>query len=1374
MNAQTLNPLNTPRRLAAITLRLAALALATAWFVAGWLAVLSQHETLWQRLPPTASDRFVADLVNAPLPPLPGLSVLRAACAREPGWRASLRSAWLREELAACLTSPDGLVTGQAASDAQRSLRGQLDEQLTAAEGWLQAHDRHADRYRDELRAQLAVQRDRALLPALGRQPAGAVREPVGSAEFIDHGPAELRHRLESARTQRDQILASGTPAGEQARALALLASGLRLGFDYGLAPPRPVLATARGSLADAMEWQRRGHAYVERGFTLQRLRDLPVTLLAGAVLLFGATLLASRGRLGVLLACATLTHLVGLGALVLTDLGLTGDRSLRFLAERQFQGLGVGEHLVALTRDVQLLPGTALHLWWPFAITAVLVLLLGALRDGAGRWLAPARAWVRAGGDVSGGSLQAAVLLALATVCVLFLGLPAAVSELLIFFGCLAGATYLARQAAHANTGAAPDPRSLVFVSVGVGLAVCGSVARGDLGHALVAACLALCFAWMFGWAWLQALILLGVATVAAAIGMTFSASELAGPLTWAAHVLPEHAQQRLEAMPDPFGASSSDLARSRWLMRSAGLWGWGPGYVPWQGLDLARLKDGLPLQGPSDYVLVLAVALWGRAGGTALVALVLLVFLLSGAIGLATALRAGVFPAVRLLAALGGFGCLAVAIKAALSAGGVTGVLPLTGLPVAALGYGPVSLIAALFYLALAWGTTHIRPVPVVHGVVVRPQAFRFGTVRLRGFALATCAVGGVATVLGLGFHRLAQDADQAAELHVARRELEFARSVAKAVVPLESSSGSNAARCEPLRNAVAAWDKHLASLVPARRLDPDRLGQAAEAAPTADCADMARQLGALLASGPARVLSARASDFTTPDPWWGRPGCLQAAGATATAAVDAASCREGSDLLLAELRSDGWLANSLLPRIGTTLRTPARSVVFNGQSMPAGPVVGISLGGSAQQSAQRIADCFTARSQGAPCQGLVSSASGQALRAGAVSIVLINLQTGRLEALAGAISDCSRAQLGRTASTDEHGRVPALRRGEPCAQLPDRRSAWLAGQHPALWMVPPGSSVKPIAVAAAIDAGLIKPDQDARWKSILAESRERLPVQDLALQTRGAFVKKLSEAGWGQAHHELLWGVSPAGDSTGPRTAWTERLFDGASRLRPTSMPLATVEAIRAEKLAGVNVDKRYGPSVVQEYLAARSVADASVGGGDLRISALGLAYLWQSIDLVAQGKHSAPATHLLEQAGQQVPAASHGWISTSAANRILGITSGVTSTAWKGTAQGSCRVVYGACPPQGLPGMSGKTGTADFLVQEQSPFVKPGLQIPSKLFGGVFQAGNGQRYAIAAMALRVRAGGSDTLELTSSAAAEAALALMRSMGVASRNP
>ena len=318
--------------------------------------------------------------------------------------------------------------------------------------------------------------------------------------------------------------------------------------------------------------------------------------------------------------------------------------------------------------------------------------------------------------------------------------------------------------------------------------------------------------------------------------------------------------------------------------------------------------------------------------------------------------------------------------------------------------------------------------------------------------------------------------------------------------------------------------------------------------------------------------------------------------------------------------------------------------------------------------------------------------------------------------------------------------------------------------------MWLTPPGSSLKELSVVAGIDAGLVSPGTDAYWKGILAESHERQPVQRLALAAGKRYLDVLAGAGYGHGQLEVMWGGRKADDGHAPfRARWSGDAYTGTDSLRATSMPLDEAEKIRKEKLAGVNVDKRYGHDVMAEFVAARKLSDAALGGGDIRINALGLTEIFAALDLRARGRTQAPALHLVEQPGLATPVRTLSWVSQQAASRALGITGGVTASAWKGTAQGSCRVVFGACPAQGLPGLSGKTGTSDFLEREDGTDAKQGLQLPAKLFGGVFTGADGKRYAVAVMALRVRQTGTATLELQSSAPAEAALTLMREMGV-----
>jgi hypothetical protein len=314
----------------------------------------------------------------------------------------------------------------------------------------------------------------------------------------------------------------------------------------------------------------------------------------------------------------------------------------------------------------------------------------------------------------------------------------------------------------------------------------------------------------------------------------------------------------------------------------------------------------------------------------------------------------------------------------------------------------------------------------------------------------------------------------------------------------------------------------------------------------------------------------------------------------------------------------------------------------------------------------------------------------------------------------------------------------------------------------------------------LAAAIDAGLIPESADARWRGILAKSEDGASVQRVALAAGQRYLDALAGAGFGAGQDELLWGLGPKASpsimstatpiSTPAATRWRIDTRVGTQGLRATSLGFDDSVRMATEQKSGVNLSVRYGRKADEEYLAARKLASSVLGGADVRESALGLNDIWRRLDRRARGHTTSPALHLLEQAGTAPHDVAVDFVSPHAARRALAMTTGVTASAIGGSAQGACREVFGACPAQGLPGLAGKTGTADFLADERgSPWVKPGGQIPSKVFGGVFTAANGKRYAITAMALRVREGDSKTLELHSSAPAEAALVVMRSMGV-----
>ena len=1404
-----------------------ALLAAALFFLVGWAFIGQQQTLLWQRLPASMVDRFVADRVAAPLPaPMPAAS-LQALCAEGPSWLASVWASRQRTEIANCLNgaAPAQGALAEASAQAEAGYRQQLAAQIQAAQAWLVAHDAQAAAQRGALAAQLSQLQlhpagalpalAQATVPALalaGVQPATAVREAVGRAQPADAMASLIRQRIAGteALLKLQPVAADRT---RHARTLGLAAAGLMVVVDYGQLPAAAHLATDKGTLADVLEWQRRSQAVAARGFSLERLHGVGTMLFVSAALLVLFAALTG----GPVALWVGATQLVGFGALMLIDLGLTGDASLRYLAERQFLSLGSGSRWLPL--DLALpatLAGAPLVLWWPMLVVAGLLLALRLARQGQGWLFAPVRAWVQGGATPVAGAAQALLLALLGAAAVVAAGMPAAVSEWLIALACLATATYAARQAAFANTGAGLQWPGLVVVGGTFAAAVGLSLQRGDLGHALVALAMGGCFLWLFGNGWLRWAV---VAVLVAGLGLLVAGllgGEHGGPVVaklvdW----LPPHAQDRINALFDPFHANSSDLARTRWLMASAGATGWGPGYVPWQGLVAARVHDGLPLQGPSDYVTALVVAQWGHVGGLALMGAVLVVFGASGFVAARTTLRPGMPLAWRLLAGVGLFGCVVMAGKVLLSAGGVLGLLPLTGLPVALLGYGPVSLLAGLVYLVLALGTARV-PAAVPQGVHVQARRADSGAVRRRSQGLATAGGVGLALLLGGGLMRLADDQDSAPKRHESSPRLALAQDVAQAIVAGGVAEGVNdgaAAKhptagfsCPQVHAAANAWNERLKDVPDTTgagplRLDANALLASRPVANQRECKALARDLGQMLGGDWRRIVGpvmapastakasgllvpvrakgpgAEARDYATGNAWWGVPGCTRplasAAGAPLSAdAAAACAAAGGAGALNESAWTDPWLQQELLPRLQAAVRAPQGERRVNQRAVPTGPVIGETLDPALQATAQRIADCYTARRTGADCGGVLPTDAAWrqrhfapgSLRAGGLAVVLTEVDSGRVAAMAGAVSDCSAAALQRSAQPDADGRMRALHGGLPCAQLPDVRSRFLLTQHPALWMVGPGSSLKPVAALAGVETGQITPAQDARWKSILAESHEQAPVQAVALGAGERYLQLLGAAGFAPTPSELLWGGSADKPPLGVR--WRAATRAGHEQLRATALPFATMQAMRHEKEAGVNVDKLHGRAQVTEYLAARLLADSSVGGADLRISAMGLVDVWRRFDLAQRGAADAAATHLLERPGQPVPRLPLALGSTASAARVIAMTTGITSTQWKGTAQGSCRVVFGSCPAAGLPDLAGKTGTADFLTGEDSPYVKDGLQIPAKLFGGVFTA-QGKRWAVAVMALRNRDARGTSLDLQSSAAAEAGLTLVREM-------
>lgn len=1439
-----------------------------------WLGVAAQHQLLWLRLSPGVTERFVADRVATPLPPLAKVDSLVQLCNTPPPWWANYWRKALRAHLAGCAASPEQLLATERAGQAAAHYTGIIQGQLAAAQAWLQAFDADAPTIRSKLASEL---QDSARAPgagtiaaigdlgiaALGRigfKIEKSPREDVGRRDDAQRTAQAIRTRLGRTHAQLAQVLA--LPVAERARALGLMAAGLQLGADFEASPPTPTLQTDRASLADALEWQRRAQAYQLRGADFAQWRALPLGIAVGSMVLALAAALASRGRFWVVCVWLAFGLLLGLGALILTDLAFTGDPGQRYLLERQFMHLPWGDAPMPPLIHIRF-AGQALgaSVWWPLAAAAVGVLLFGLARHGHSAWLrlTGLPAWLHAGRVSAGWRAQfgmAGVFALAASITALLaplVGGAALVSDVLIAVGAFALATYFAQRAPAANTGLRASLQECAAVFLGSAAACAWLYAKGDLGHLLVVVAMTGSFMLFVNHVWVRRATVAAALLGAAALGASLWAGYWVAPLDLLVTWLPGHAQERMAAMFDPFHVEASDLARVQWVMASSGADapGWGPGYVPWQGLSpTTRAQDALPLQAPSDYVLSLTTALWGANAGLALMAATLAVYSVAAGIGLHASLRPGAAPVLRLLSGFGAFGCIAMAAKGVLSMGGVAGVLPLTGLPVSPLGYGPTTLFFSLVYLSLALGLAQLHSALPERGVNLSARKPATGRARHMALVSGLCVLGGLAVLLAVAWGKLHAAAGQQPQTHVSQARLTLAEALSNALLAPSPDADANpedlALPCPQLGAAVAAWNQRLASLaLPVRpaqgatgaansttqlvlsiptllQLHPvsgDRacrklanalghgvdtelprlLGSAALRAPGAKAAglgdDKATDKARLSPFERPRVVGARALDFTTANAWWGLPGCAvpaDAARSGATHSTTACSDSSARHSVLGEMPLDYWLQRDFEPQVEVALRHRAAQRTVNHRVVPSGPTLGVTLVPALQRDAQLVADCFTARKQGAVCEPIMPAratwresfgTNGASPRAGALGLVLSEVDSGRVVAMAGAISDCALRNLRRRAQAAANGKLPALLDGSPCAQLPDAGAAYLAQQQPSLWQVPPGSSIKPLALAAAIDAGLIAESDDARWRGILAKSEDGASVQRMALAAGQRYLNTLAGAGFGAGQDELLWGLGPKAAPSTMSTAtpittpggtrWRIETRVGTQGLRATNLGFDDSVRMANEQKSGVNLSLRYGRKADEEYLAARKLASSVLGGADVRESAVGLNDIWRRLDRRARGHATSPALHLLEQLGtapQEVPV---DFVSPQAARRALAMSTGVTASAIGGSAQGACRDVFGACPAQGLPGLAGKTGTADFLADERgSPWVKPGGQIPSKVFGGVFTAANGKRYAITAMALRVREGQSKTLELQSSAPAEAALALMRSMGISPR--
>jgi hypothetical protein len=438
-------------------------------------------------------------------------------------------------------------------------------------------------------------------------------------------------------------------------------------------------------------------------------------------------------------------------------------------------------------------------------------------------------------------------------------------------------------------------------------------------------------------------------------------------------------------------------------------------------------------------------------------------------------------------------------------------------------------------------------------------------------------------------------------------------------------------------------------------------------------------------------------------------------------------------------------------------TDYRYGPNRIDFGGTPIDVGFSVDITIDPAVQALAQKTAACYTGRQDVCRALGIVRSEDagqpiGHRMLERAVvrmaAIAVIDIASGRIEALAGALSPCTREEYdgpGRAKTCDK--RLPYPIRYRPDALL-----------NPAVYFdAMPASVIKPIMAAAFLSDR----DVGARWlaaeqalmqrpgspsvdslrgqlmRSNSARFLDRMLCADQGFQNcrRPWEVQTMALAfGWNEGcgegrndcgKRDLLFGRAvDASDESGSVAPLATpvpygRLFaepvgnklSAPFRLRrPAPLDLARVQGCAA------GADGKRFSNDDWEQCRARGVVDIVAEGwgqGHARSSALGVAGMMAALAAAANGQADVRKPHLVDglrgtgpaNAAQLKPAvmrfglaeAQPGKISREAAEVIL---SGLSYSHRDGTARLACEQALDAATCKAIDWIAGKTGTPTF--------------------------------------------------------------------------
>ena len=438
----------------------------------------------------------------------------------------------------------------------------------------------------------------------------------------------------------------------------------------------------------------------------------------------------------------------------------------------------------------------------------------------------------------------------------------------------------------------------------------------------------------------------------------------------------------------------------------------------------------------------------------------------------------------------------------------------------------------------------------------------------------------------------------------------------------------------------------------------------------------------------------------------------------------------------------------------RAGDARATPNR-IVLDGSGVDVGFSIDLTIDPQLQALAQKTAACYTGRHDVCRALGLRREEDkdrplGEPLLEGAMvrmaAVAVIDVASGRIEALAGALSPCARQEV------DGPGRDPACdsRLPYPVQYRPD------ALLNPAVFHdAMPASTVKPILATAFLS----DPEVGARWLAAeqAAMKREAVPAREslrgqLMRSDSARFLDRMFCSDKGFADCRRPWRVQAAAAVFGWNSGCADAradcgkrdlLFGGplanagaaASLVTPVAygrlmsepvgaqpgasmhlMPPASLDAAIVRRCAAGADDRRLSDDDWGKCRGG-AVVDAVAEGwgqGHARASALGIAGMMATLAAAANGQAAVAPPHLVEAlrsvaapgGARPADAALGRWriapsrpngLSAEAAAVIL---SGLSYSHRAGTARTACEQVFDARRCRDFDWLAGKTGTPSF--------------------------------------------------------------------------